>query len=221
MYRYKRLMFGINCAPEIYQKIMEQLLADCEGCFNFIDDILVYGSNMEEHDRRLKKVLEKLAAYNIGLNESKCRYRVNTIDFLGHRLSEKGIEPIRDKMLAIKSFRPPETIDELSGFLGLVNWVGKFIPDLATSAYPLRTLTRKGTPFVWGEEQATAFEKLKQQLANPEILGYFDPKDRSRIYVDASPVGLGAVLVQYNDRTGPRIIMYAHKSLSQTEMRYS
>lgn len=196
-------------------------MSDCEGCFNFIDDILVYGSSIEEHDRHLEKVLEKLAEHNVGLNESKCKFRVSTIDFLGHRLSEKGIEPATDKMLAIKSFRPPETTDELSGFLGLVNWVGKFIPGLATLAYPLRTLTRKGAPFEWREEQSAAFEEIKQQLSNSKILGYFDPKDKSRIYVDASPVGLGAVLVQHNEKTGPRIIMYAHKSLSKAEMRYS
>lgn len=153
MYRYKRLMFGINCAPEIFQKIMEQLVAGCEGCLVFIDDLLIHGADMKEHDSRLEKVMKRLNTHGVLLNKSKCVFRTDRVNFLGHRLSKEGIEPAVDKLLAIKSFRPPVTPDELSGFLGLVNWVGKFIPNSATTAYPLRQLTKANTPFTWGDEQ--------------------------------------------------------------------
>lgn len=130
LYRYTRLMFGINCAPEIYQKIMEQILSGCSGCLNFIDDIIVFGEDMAEHDRNLAAVMDRLKVYDVVLNTDKCVFRVREITFLGHRLSSKGIEPAIDKIESIKLFRQPEKLDELQTFLGLVNFVSKFIPNV-------------------------------------------------------------------------------------------
>lgn len=214
-------MFGINCAPEIFQKILEQVLSGCQGCLNFIDDIIVFGRTEEEHDGRLKMVLKRLAEYSIALNEEKCVYRVRNITFLGHRLSEKGIEPVEDKVLAIKMFRQPTSPEEMRSFLGLVNFVAKFIPLVATHTEPLRRLTKTGVPFEWKQEQIDAFNNLKSCMSNPMILGYYNVNHRTQIIADASPVGLGSVLVQYDENDTPRIISFAHKSLTDTERRYA
>lgn len=123
------------------------------------------------------------------------------------------------KVQAIKMFRPPNTVEEVRSFLGLVTYVSKFIPNLATVTEPLRKLTKKDTAFEWGDEQQSAFSHLKDQLSNPTTLGYYKVSDRTQLYADASPVGLGAVLIQY-DGSEPRIISYASKSLSDTEKRY-
>lgn len=90
LFRYTRLMFGINCAPELFQKSMEQILSGCEGCINFIDDVLVFGPDQKEHDLRLEKVLLRLKERNVALNETKCIYGVTETDFLGHVLSNDG-----------------------------------------------------------------------------------------------------------------------------------
>lgn len=131
LYRYKRLMFGISCAPEIFQKILERILSGCEGCLNYIDDIIIYGADKTEHDERLKKVLQRLKENNVTLNKNKCLYGVEQLEFLGHNLSPKGITPTTDKIADIKNFRAPRTPEEVRSFLGLVNYVGKFQANLA------------------------------------------------------------------------------------------
>lgn len=199
---------------------MEQILSGCEGCLIFIDDVIVHGSEQKEHDTRLKKVLQRLHEWNVVLNEGKCIYGVSELKVLGHILSEKGIKPGIDKLEAIRRFREPKTGEEVRSFLGLVNYLSKFIPDLATLTYPLRQLTIQKQHFVWKSEHQAAFSKLKEHMTCPTTLGYFDDADRTQLIADASPVGLGAVLIQINEK-GPRIIAYASKSLSDVERRYA
>lgn len=214
-------MFGINCAPEIFQRIMEQILAGLLGWICFMDDILIHGETKEQHDRNLAAALARLAEYDILLNKEKCIFGTTSTVFLGHRLSEKGIEPTENKIEAIQSFRQPNSAEEVRSFLGLVNFTAKFIPNVATVTEPLRRLTKSAVPFEWGQEQADAFEQLKDAMMKPTILGYYDPKDRTQVIADASPVGLGAVLVQYEAKGQARIISFAHKSLTETEKRYA
>lgn len=225
LFRYKRLMFGISCAPEFFQKNLERVLLPCTGVVNFIDDIVVYGSNVAEHGARLKQVLQVLKDNHVSLNDEKCVYGVKQIEFLGHQLSCEGVKPLDKYIKTIDSFRVPSVIEEVQSFLGLVNYVGKWIPNLATWTEPLRELLRlklnKGTNITshWGDKQSRAFEGLKRAMTQIKTLGYYDPLDRTQVYADASPVGLGAVLVQHG-KNGPRIIAFGNKSLSDREKRY-
>lgn len=179
-------MFGITCAPEKFQKIMEVILTGCEGCLNYIDDIIIYAGDSDQLKERVKKVLNRLKEYNVALNESKCVFNVTEIQFLGHKLSASGIKPIFDKVEAIRKFHRPLTMEETRSFLGLVNFVGKFIPNLATLTEPLRRITKKSEQFIWLSEQQSAFEQLKDSLTNDMALGYYDIKDRTQVYADAS-----------------------------------
>lgn len=213
-------MFGINCAPELFQKIMERILSGCDGCLNYIDDIIIYGATKEEHQFRLTAVLQRLEEYNVLLNKEKCIYGVQSLQFLGHNLSDKGITPDKEKLNTIRQFRSPETAEEVRSFLGLVNYVGKFLPNLSTITEPLRTLIKKENIFKWSAKEQKAFEEIKMLITSDLCLGYFDINDEIKLIADASPVGLGAVLVQVNNN-GPRVISYASKSLSQVEKRYA
>lgn len=221
MFRYKRLMFGVNSAPEIFQRVFEEMLASCKNCLNYIDDIIVYGSTKEEHDACLNKVLQVFITNNVLLNEAKCVKAVQELEFLGHKLSDKGIEADNIKVKNILEFRPPKTKEEIRSFLGLVTYLGKFIPDLGTTTEPLRQLTRDNEKFEWTTTHQESFDKLKQSLARLPTLAYFDPRLRTRLVADASPVALGAVLLQFNERQTPRVISFASKSLSAVERRYS
>lgn len=225
LFRFKRMMFGITCAPEIFQKTLERILLGCEGVINFIDDILVFGKDRKEHDDRLEMVLKVLKSHNVILREEKCIYRAKVVKFLGHELSENGVRPLDKYLSAIKDFRAPATISELQSFLGLVNFVGKWIPHLATTTEPLKELLRQKAgrnsdiTGSWNEARQAAFNKLKASLVDIPCLGYYNPKDKTTVIADASPVGLGAVLIQTNGE-GSRIIAYGNKTLTECERRY-
>ena len=220
LFRYKRLMFGITSAPELYQHIIQQILQGCDGVYNISDDIIVHGRNVQEHDERLKRVMERLREKGLTLNAKKCQFRTSKIEFMGHVLSERGIAPTEGKVTAVLEAREPVTASEVRSFLGLVNFCSRFIPDLATTAEPLRRLTRKGVTFSWGNDQKEAFERVKQKLGDAETLAYFDGNAKTQVITDASPVGLGAVLIQ-EQKGKRRVIAYASRSLSDVERRYS
>ena len=213
-------MFGINSAPELYQHIIQQVLQGCEGAHNIADDIIVHGKSVEEHDKRLVKVMGKLAERGLTLNPDKCEFRIPRITFMGHVLSERGIGPTNEKVKAVVNAREPESATEVRSFLGLVNFCARFIPGLATTAEPLRKLTRQSIPFSWGQEQKRAFEQLKEKLANAKTLAYFDKDAKTEVIADASPVGLGAILIQEQQGV-KRVVTYASRSLTDVERRYS
>ena len=220
LYRYKRLLFGINAAPEIYQHEIHKVIQGVPGTANVSDDIIVHGATQEEHDERLRQTLSRLKDVGLTVNADKCVFGVSEMVFLGHKLTSRGIDPAKEKVKAVAEVREPQTATEVRSFLGLVNFCARFIPNFATVAEPLRRLTRKNAHFQFGTEQKRAFHTLKESLMNAQTLGYFDPKAPTQVIADASPVGLGAVLVQKQGGQS-RIIAYASKSLTDVERRYS
>ena len=190
LFRYRRLMFGITSAPEKYQQVIQQVLQDCSGTANISDDIIIYGPNTAEHDKRLEKVLTRLRDRGLTLNKEKCVFHMPKLTFMGLVLSRQGIGSTEEKVKAVNEACEPQSVSEVKSFLGLVNFNARFIPDLATVAEPLRRLTKKGEPFVFGPEQKTAFAELKRRLTQAER-GYFDRSAKTKIIADASPVGLG------------------------------
>ncbi|XP_055623626.1 uncharacterized protein K02A2.6-like [Toxorhynchites rutilus septentrionalis] len=218
--RFKRLMFGINCAPEIFQRVMTEMLVGIEGVVVYIDDVVVAGSSKGEHDARLQQVLAVLNKNCATLNKAKCLIGVTELEILGFNVSAAGVCPSDEKISAIRNFRRPETKEEVRSFLGLVNFVGQFIPDLSTRSEPLRQFMR-GDVEIFGKDQQRAFDDLRNELSKTvHRLGFYDPNDMTELYVDASPVGLGAVLTQRNGEQIPRIISFASKGLTKTERVY-
>ena len=220
LFRYKRLSFGVNSAPEKYQQIVSQVVSDISGVQNIADDLIVHGKNIEEHDRNLHKVLQRLEEKNLTLNPQKCQFRMDKVVFMGLLVSKYGIGPTEEKVRAVLESSRPTTPTEVRSFLGMVGFSARFIPNFATIAEPLRGISRQGTPFVWGSEQEASFQELKQQLASAPVLAYFDKEAHTQVIADASPVGLGAVLVQEKNGVG-RAVCYASRSLSSVERRYS
>lgn len=101
LFRYKRLMFGISCAPEIFQKIMEQILSGCEGVLIYIDDVVVFAPTKEIHDTRLRQVLDRIREFNVTLNKEKCKFSVAEVRFNAHRLSAAGVKPLHDHTISV------------------------------------------------------------------------------------------------------------------------
>lgn len=221
LFRYKRLMFGVNSAPEIFQRIIEGLLAPCKNSLNYLDDVIIFGETEIEHDEAVKRVLKIFTEYNVLLNKEKCVWKARRLKFLGHIMDEKGISADPEKVKLIMDFRRPTNKEEVRSFLGLVTYVGRFIPDLSHMTDSLRSLLKANTKYLWASEQEEAFKNLKTKLSQVPNLSYFNPQNRTRLIADASPVALGAVLIQFGCDNEPFIISFASKSLSEVERRYS
>ena len=164
--------------------------------------------------------MERLRQHGLTLNADKCLFNVDRLVFMGILLSEKGIGPTEERVRALQETREPETVSEVRSFLGLANYSSRFIPHFATLTEPLRKLTRKDVPFHFGPEQKASFESLKQSMVEAGTLAYFDKSASTKVVADASPVGLGAVLMQ--NQNGAWVpICYASRSLTDCERRYS
>lgn len=221
MYRFKRLVFGVNCAPELFQREMERVLRGLMGALVFIDDILIYASTRENLKKQTAAVLKRLQENNLTLNSEKCEYELEELTFLGHRLSQEGFSMDQAKVEAIGKFREPKTSSELRSFLGLATYVSTFIPNFSSLTSPLwKSATTRH--FEWSEKQRESFALTKQAIINCTVSqGFFSDTDETSVYTDASPSALGAVLVQTNEEGESRIISFASKSLSPTEQRYA
>ena len=196
-YKFKRMPYGIHSASEIFQLEISKIIAGCEGSINSQDDIIVWGENKEIHDQRLHKVLAKIKESGLKLNQSICLFGVSELTFLGHVMSAEGVKPDPKKIEAITAMPVPTmTKVELQRFLGMVNYLGKFIPNLSDETTPLRALLKNETEFLMQKPQLDAFEKLKRLISSVPVLQFFDPNLPTRIRTDSSSVGLGAMLEQ-------------------------
>lgn len=220
--RFRRLPFGLSCAPELFQRVMEKLFVSCKNVIVYLDDILIYGRTQEELNKYVETVRKIIDDNCLTVNEEKSTYNKNTIDFLGLTLDGQGILPMRKKLSDIMLFRKPKDMAELRSFLGMLTFISPFIKNFSHRTKPLRDLLTKNAKFSWEEHHQQAFDELKSAAENDLIKrGYFNEKDKTILYTDASPWGLGAVLTQEDVSTCEhRIIACASKSLTDVESRY-
>lgn len=194
-YRFKRLPFGISSAPEVFQSCKARHLEGLEGVLNVIDDIVVWGESVEQHDCRLRQLLDRLRSINLKLNRSKCKIRLTEITYIGHVLSEEGLKPDPEKVRAIQDMPAPEDKAALQRFTGLLQYLSKFIPNPSDISAPLRKLEGK-VEWHWGTEQQQSFDKLKVLVSQTPVVKYYDVDKPVTLSVDASSEGLGAVILQ-------------------------
>jgi len=221
IYRYKRLLFGLNAAFELFQQSISALFRDHEGILNISDDILVYGKTVEDHNRNLRKCFEILQENGLTINKEKCEFLKEELEYYGFLISENGIRPKESTVNAIQAFKTPENSKEVRSFLGLINYLGRFTPHLATLTAPLRMLTTKNYVWRWTKEEEDCFMKLKRAVTSSTVMQHFKTGLPIRLVVDASPVGLGAILLQDHGNGDFKPVSYASRSLSSVEQRYS
>lgn len=215
-HKFLRLPFGITSASEVFHKKMYENFDDLPGVCLFIDDILVYGSTKEEHDHRLRKVLDRCRDLNIKLNKDKCKFGLTEIKYLGHKITQRGIYPDDSHTSAIRNMPRPMNVKDLERFLGMVNYVGNFISNLSGRNHVLRELLKKDIEWHWNTEHEKAFNDLKKCLLSVPVLQYYSLTKPIVISVDACKNGLGACLLQDN-----LPVCYASRSLTKAEQNYA
>ena len=217
---FNKLPFGVSCAPELFQKRMAMILEGLQGVVCQIDDVLVFGATRKEHDNRLLTVMERLESAGVTLNLEKCEFSKDMIQFLGHQVSKEGIQVDPKKIAAIVKMKPPSNITELRRFLGMINQCGKFSPNLAELTKPLRALLTKNCKWHWSQPQNDAYAAVKEEIVKPTVLALYNPAADTRISADASSFGLGAVLLQKEDKVW-RAVTFASRAMTDTEHLYA
>ena len=221
VYRYKRMVQGVSSAFQDYQYHISKLFENQELIQNICDDIIVGGKSQTEHNENLETCLRILKENGLTVNSDKCIWNAPEVEFYGHIISKEGVKPTESKIEAIKAFSTPKNTRQLSSFLGLVNYLGGFINNLATLTAPLRKLMKKESEWKWTETEENAFSKLKRTVSSKLCIAHFNAELQTYLITDASPVGIGGILVQKQTNGSMKPIAYASKSLTKTEMKYS
>ncbi|XP_065190696.1 uncharacterized protein K02A2.6-like [Sycon ciliatum] len=219
LFVYNRLPFGVSSAPSIFQRTLDQLLAEIPMVVIYLDDILVSGTTREEHDKHLNMVLERLNAAGLRLNRTKCSFARSSVTFLGHIIDASGIKPTKEKVQDVIDARAPTDVQELRSYLGLINYYHKFIPNLSSVLAPLYELLSSKS-WDWSHRQQSAFESSKKLLIDSPVRVHYDPKLPIIVSCDASPYGIGAVLSHVvNGEEHP--VIFASRTLSSAERNYA
>jgi len=221
-FEFNRMPFGLKNAPATFQRLMNSVLTGIQGlkCLVYLDDIVIYGPNLKEHNKRLIQVMDRLRKHNLKLQPDKCEFLRKEVTYLGHIITEDGIRPDPNKLCAVENFPVPKKVKDVQSFLGLAGYYRKFIEDFSKIAKPLTKLTKKGEKFNWTAEQQIAFQSLKEKLTTAPVLSYPDFTREFLVTTDASDYAIGAVLSQ-----GPvgqdRPIAYASRILCKAEQNYN
>uniref|UniRef100_A0A2H8THY5 RNA-directed DNA polymerase n=1 Tax=Melanaphis sacchari TaxID=742174 RepID=A0A2H8THY5_9HEMI len=221
-WHFKRMIQGMKTSPGTFQRVMNSALAGLIGikCLVYLDDIIVYGKNLYDHNEKLIEVFERLQTNNLKLQPDKCEFLKRECVYLGHVISENGIKPDEKKVKSVLEFPKPKTVKDIKSFLGLSGYYRKFIDSYSAIAKPLTNLLKKDIKFVWSEECQKSFDKLKAALCSKPILKYPDFTKPFILTTDASNKALGAILSQ--GEIGQDLpISYASRTLNKSENNYS
>ncbi|GJT49636.1 putative reverse transcriptase domain-containing protein [Tanacetum coccineum] len=213
-YEFQVMPFGLTNAPVVFMDLMNRVCKPYLDKFVivFIDDILIYSHNKEEHVNYLRIILKLLKKEKLYDKFSKCDFWIHIMQFLGHLIDNQGLHVDPAKIEAVKNWTSPTTPTEIRQFLGLAGYYRRFIKDFSKIAKSLTELTQKNKKYIWGEDQEIAFQLLKQKLCEAPILALPEGNDDFVVYCDASHQGLGAVLMQRE-----KVIAYASRQLKPNE----
>lgn len=221
-FRWACLPFGLKVSSEIFQKRLNEALSDLKGVVCIADDIVVAGCGRttevadHDHDLKFSKLQERCSQREIKLNKEKAVLKQTQITFMGHLITNKGIQADQRKVEAIINMPAPVDTHGVKRLCGMIQYLSKFLPNLATDIEPIRALTRQGVEWNWSKDCEEAFKQIKTKLTEAPVLAYFDQSKELVVQVDSSKDGLGAALLQDG-----KPIEYASRSLTTSERRWA
>ena len=217
-YRFKRMPFGAKMSQNVFQMKMDLIMERCPGVISIHDDIVVYGVSEEDHDANLVNLLNVAQIKGLVLNSKKLKLKRPRVSFFGVEYSADGTHPCPKKIQEITEMTPPTDKQQLASFIGMVTYMGNFVPHLSHHTEPLQAMLKQEAVFAWDEMANASFQKIKDLIAKSATkpLHYYDRRKPVTVQADASQRGLGACLLQDGQP-----IAYASKSLTDTETRYA
>ena len=220
-YRYKKAVMGLNSSSDEFCYRSDKAFAGHKGTMKIVDDGITGGRGLEHLEQRLTKLLDDCREQNITLSKRKF-FIGSSVHFAGHIVSADGVKPDPNKLMSLRQFPKPRNVTELRSFLGLVNQLGVFLPDIAHLTSDLRELLQKNTAYVWLPAHEEAFERIKEVLTSDLLVQPFDTKLPTELYTDASRLhGLGYMLLQREHNGEHRLISCGSRALASAETRYS
>ena len=230
LFEFNVMPFGLSNAPGKFQELMSRVLRDCSAfALPYLDDIIIFSKNFEDHLRHLELVFSKLREHNLKLKPSKCHFAQSETNYLGFVVNGQGIRPDPNKVQSIRDLPTPTSVRDVRAFIGMCYYFRRIILNFSKTAEPLIALTRKYARFNWDNQCEKSYQDLKNDLTKVPLLGYPDISQSFKIYTDASDSAIGAVLVQ---DCGPEdsivpgipnekpIHFYSHK-LNKTQRKWS
>jgi hypothetical protein len=197
LYEYTVMSFGLTNTPAYFMYLMNKVFMEYLEKFVvvFIDDILIFSKNEEEHDEHLRLVLQKLRENQLYAKLNKCEFWLREVSFLGHIISEGGISIDPSKVKDVLSWNTPQNVSDIRSFLSLAGYYRRFIEGFSKISKPMTELLAKGNTFEWTPRRETSFQELKKRLTTAPILTMPDMERPFLIYCNASGQGLGCVLM--------------------------
>ena len=188
---------------------------------DYVEDIIVNSKARSDHCKVLRKVLHRCRVNNLKLNPQKCAFGVSSGQFLGFLVHERGIQVDPAKIQAIRDMSPPTSLRQLQSFLGKINYIRRFIPDLSSKILPLTQLLKKGNKFEWEETCGKAFEEIKMGLLKSPTLLAPVPDRPLILYISHTEATLASILAQADDLGRERPVYYLSGAMSSIEQRYT
>ena len=216
---YTRLCFGMTTSPGVFQRLIDQLIQRIWRTVAYLNDIS--GRTMEKHNRKLRAVFTRLHDAGLCLKSDKCEFRKSSISYLGHRIDSEGIHPTQDKVNTTCKALTPKNVSELRSFLAFVNYYRRYLNNISSVLVPLYRLIQKGIPWKWGPDEAFVFKQSKGLLMSTNVLVHYNTELKLIMTVDASPVGVGAVLSHMMKDGSEKPIYFASREWSKAERNYA
>jgi hypothetical protein len=211
------MSFGLTNAPAYFMYLMNKVFIEYLDKFVvvFIDDILIFSKNEEEHDKHLRLVLQKLKENQLYAKLNKCEFWLEEVSFLGHIISEGGISVDPSKVKDVLSWKTLQNVSDIRSFLGLVGYYRRFIEGFSKISKPMMELLAKSKTFEWTPRREANFQELKKRFTTTPVLTMPDMEKPFSIYCDASGQGLGCVLMEDD-----HVVAYASRQLRKHEEKH-